>query len=53
MEFCERGSLYHVLRNCECPIGWERALDMLKQIVKGIAVLHNHKPAIMHRDLKV
>lgn len=53
MEYCERGSLYHVLRNPECLIGWERALDMLEEIVKGIKVLHDHKPAIMHRDLKV
>lgn len=53
MEYCERGSLYHVLRNPECIIGWDRALDMLEEIVKGIKVLHDHKPAIMHRDLKV
>eukprot|EP01126_Amoeba_proteus_P034459 TRINITY_DN3434_c0_g1_i2.p1 TRINITY_DN3434_c0_g1~~TRINITY_DN3434_c0_g1_i2.p1 ORF type:complete len:772 (-),score=154.55 TRINITY_DN3434_c0_g1_i2:123-2318(-) len=52
MEFCERGSLFDVLKNPECPIGWERAFQMLEEITSGIQVLHDHKPAIMHRDLK-
>eukprot|EP01125_Pyxidicula_operculata_P011747 TRINITY_DN3849_c0_g1_i3.p1 TRINITY_DN3849_c0_g1~~TRINITY_DN3849_c0_g1_i3.p1 ORF type:complete len:674 (+),score=195.78 TRINITY_DN3849_c0_g1_i3:382-2403(+) len=52
MELCERGSLYDVLGNNSIDINWERAFDMLEEIVKGIQTLHNHDPPILHRDLK-
>jgi len=52
MEFCEFGSLYHVLRSSEHNFGWARSIDMLSQIVNGIKVLHDHRPSILHRDLK-
>lgn len=53
MEFCDRGSLYNVLQDEDVEINWQRAFNMLEEVVKGIQALHTHNPPIMHRDLKV
>jgi len=52
MEYCELGSLFHVLRSTEHNIGWELGIDMLLNVVRGISMLHEHTPTILHRDLK-
>lgn len=53
MEFCERGSLYDVLKDDTVKMDWWMAFTMLEEVVKGIKCLHDHDPVIMHRDLKV
>lgn len=52
MEYCSRGSLYHVLKDKSLNIGWSLALNMMKQSALGIEALHNNSPQILHRDLK-
>jgi ankyrin repeat protein/tRNA A-37 threonylcarbamoyl transferase component Bud32 len=52
MEFCARGSLYHVLNDKTLDINWERALNIAIEMANGIAVLHGWDPQIVHRDLK-
>lgn len=52
MEYCARGSLYHVLKDQSLEIGWSRALNMMLDTTLGLEALHNNKPQILHRDLK-
>jgi serine/threonine protein kinase len=52
LEFCARGSLYHVLKDETNTINWERGLQIMKETVAGIDALHGNEPMIMHRDLK-
>eukprot|EP00005_Dracoamoeba_jomungandri_P008043 CAMPEP_0174269954 /NCGR_PEP_ID=MMETSP0439-20130205/42791_1 /TAXON_ID=0 /ORGANISM="Stereomyxa ramosa, Strain Chinc5" /LENGTH=1261 /DNA_ID=CAMNT_0015358989 /DNA_START=638 /DNA_END=4423 /DNA_ORIENTATION=- len=52
MEYCQRGSLYDVLRSTEYSITWGLAISIAKQFVKGIARLHSASPQVLHRDLK-
>eukprot|EP00727_Mastigamoeba_balamuthi_P006173 m51a1_g2175 putative ankyrin repeat-containing protein (759) ;mRNA; f:77335-80720 len=52
MEYCELGSLYHVLNNEHVPIRWSQTLSFMEQMLKGLLMLHTHKPPIFHRDLK-
>jgi len=52
MEYCARGSLYHVLKDEAIEIGWDRALSLMLQTMEGLHALHTNKPQIMHRDLK-
>jgi len=52
MEYCSRGSLYHVLNDENLDIGWEKVFVFAKDMVLGIQTLHNWKPQIVHRDLK-
>eukprot|EP01025_Chloroclados_australasicus_P031072 TRINITY_DN3136_c1_g1_i4.p1 TRINITY_DN3136_c1_g1~~TRINITY_DN3136_c1_g1_i4.p1 ORF type:complete len:1377 (-),score=137.85 TRINITY_DN3136_c1_g1_i4:366-4496(-) len=62
-EFCDRGSLFDVLKDCresssnskatnKMLLGWVRRLQMLLDAAKGMLNLHKHKPPIVHRDLK-
>lgn len=51
MEFCERGSLYDILKRKE-RVGWSAVFRLFKEIVCGVAALHRLKPPIVHRDLK-
>lgn len=53
MEYCSRGSLYHVLNNNQLNLTWELSLDFCKQMAQGMNELHNWTPSpIVHRDLK-
>lgn len=52
MEYCARGSLYHVLRDETLDINWDRALSLMIQTTEGLHALHTNTPQIMHRDLK-
>jgi serine/threonine protein kinase len=52
MEYCARGSMYHVLRDETLDINWDRALTLMVQTTEGIHALHTNTPQIMHRDLK-
>jgi serine/threonine protein kinase len=52
MEYCSRGSLYHVLNDRSLDIGWERALGFALDMARGINTLHTWKTPIVHRDLK-
>lgn len=52
MEYCARGSLYHVLRDDTLEINWERAISLMIQTTEGLHALHTNTPQIMHRDLK-
>jgi serine/threonine protein kinase len=52
MEYCSRGSLYHVLNDKTLDIGWERGLGFALNMAQGINVLHTWKIPIVHRDLK-
>lgn len=52
MEYCSRGSLYHVLKDPSLEIGWPRALNIMHEITLGLEALHNNEPQILHRDLK-
>jgi len=52
MEYCSRGSLYHVLQNDKYDIGWDRTFRFALETVKGIETLHTWDPPIVHRDLK-
>jgi ankyrin repeat protein/predicted Ser/Thr protein kinase len=50
MEFCGRGSLFHVLNKAGLNVGWSQALEWGAQAAGGTACLHDH--GIVHRDLK-
>lgn len=53
MEYCSRGSLYHVLNNKQMDLMWDQALMFCSDMACGMEVLHNFKPdPIVHRDLK-
>lgn len=52
MEFCSRGSLYHVITNDKYDIGWDKVFRFAIETTKGIDTLHNADPQIVHRDLK-
>lgn len=52
MEYCSRGSLYHVITNEKYDIGWEKVFRFAIETTKGIDQLHNADPQIVHRDLK-
>jgi len=52
MEYCPRGTLYHVMKDPNEDISWKRVLDFFTQTVRGIDCLHNCNPPILHRDLK-
>lgn len=52
MEYCSRGSLYHVLTSDKYEIGWDRVFRFAIEATRGIDQLHNGDPQIVHRDLK-
>jgi hypothetical protein len=57
-EYCERGSLADLIQLANrCPpiasqLTWERRLQMALEAAQGMLFLHNHKPQVIHRDLK-
>eukprot|EP01116_Phalansterium_solitarium_P012850 TRINITY_DN2951_c0_g4_i1.p1 TRINITY_DN2951_c0_g4~~TRINITY_DN2951_c0_g4_i1.p1 ORF type:complete len:1137 (-),score=384.94 TRINITY_DN2951_c0_g4_i1:568-3978(-) len=52
MEFCSRGSLFHVLRDNLNIIDWDRFFSFALQFTGGLNRLHTNKPQILHRDFK-
>ena len=52
MEYCENGSLYHVLQRKDYDITWPTYFRLAKEIVIGVRDLHAMDPPIVHRDLK-
>lgn len=52
MEYCSRGSLYHVITSDKYDIGWDKVFHFAIEATKGTEQLHNADPQIVHRDLK-
>lgn len=54
MELCLRGSLYDVLSDKKLgrQIDWHKFFSFAIHSVRGVQVLHNYEPQILHRDLK-
>jgi len=52
IEYCSRGSLYHVMKQTELYFDWPRFFDFSTQATVSVAALHSHKKGIVHRDLK-
>jgi serine/threonine protein kinase len=52
MEFCGKGSLYHVMNDLKMDIGWDKVINLSKEMVRGVDCLHSHDPSIVHRDFK-
>lgn len=52
MEYCARGSLYHVLKDESLDLGWARIFGIAKDCACGVRALHNYTPQILHRDIK-
>ncbi|XP_052198844.1 serine/threonine-protein kinase CTR1-like isoform X2 [Diospyros lotus] len=53
-EYLSRGSLYELLQMCAAGIELndKRCLNMAYDVAQGMNYLHQHKPPIVHRDLK-
>lgn len=52
MEYCQRGSLYDVLRDPEFKMTWDHFFSFAIDTLEGLAVLHQSNPSILHRDMK-
>jgi serine/threonine protein kinase len=52
LEYCDQGSLLHVLKRNDIVWDWERVFDVLRQVLQAVNDLHTHQPQIVHRDLK-
>ena len=52
LEHAAGGSLRDLLDNAERELAWALRVWLLLGIAEGVAELHSHKPAIIHRDLK-
>ncbi|XP_049848969.1 stress-activated protein kinase alpha-like [Schistocerca gregaria] len=51
MEYCANGSLYDILRS-DMSFGWDLFFSIAVEMASGLAVLHQARPCILHRDLK-
>lgn len=51
-EYCERGSLYSIIRDTGVPLSNRKLLGMAIDIARGMTYLHGSEPPIIHRDLK-
>lgn len=52
MEYVKGRSLDEVIKKEVGPIRRERAINLFKQILEGIAYIHNQPAPIIHRDIK-
>jgi hypothetical protein len=51
-ELCEKGSMLTLIENATSDIPIDFCLQLLSDVSKGMAYLHNQSPAVIHRDLK-
>mmetsp|Transcript_56779 Transcript_56779/g.164723 ORF Transcript_56779/g.164723 Transcript_56779/m.164723 type:complete len:337 (+) Transcript_56779:69-1079(+) len=51
-EFCAGGCLFDLLYNSRQPLSLRQIVKILHDVAAGMKFLHNHKPPILHRDLK-
>ena len=52
MEYTKHRSLYEMIHSVTVPIDGDMLLSFCKDIVRGMAYLHQHKPPVLHNDLK-
>eukprot|EP00930_Biecheleria_cincta_P000532 TRINITY_DN10116_c0_g1_i2.p1 TRINITY_DN10116_c0_g1~~TRINITY_DN10116_c0_g1_i2.p1 ORF type:complete len:809 (-),score=160.59 TRINITY_DN10116_c0_g1_i2:21-2447(-) len=52
-EFCSGGHLLNLLEKHQGLLKEKQVVDTLKEVVAGVAVLHDISPPVQHRDLKV
>lgn len=52
MEYIEGRTLSEIIRRETGPIRRERAIKLFKQMLEGVAYIHNQPKTIIHRDLK-
>ena len=52
LEYCARGSLEDYMKDHANEFTWEKFFTFARQATEGLLVLHNWKPAIVHRDFK-
>eukprot|EP01119_Soliformovum_irregulare_P015213 TRINITY_DN4250_c0_g1_i1.p1 TRINITY_DN4250_c0_g1~~TRINITY_DN4250_c0_g1_i1.p1 ORF type:complete len:754 (+),score=232.16 TRINITY_DN4250_c0_g1_i1:272-2263(+) len=50
MEYCEKGSLFSLLKEKNFNLNWEVVVQFSTMLAEGIEYLHDHD--ILHRDLK-
>ena len=51
-EYVERGSLFDIIQDTKSTYTWQRGIDVMTDVARGMHYLHSHKPPILHRDLK-
>lgn len=51
-EFCSGGSLFDLLYNSKQELSLRQKVKILTDVAAGMRCLHQHKPCILHRDLK-
>jgi serine/threonine protein kinase len=52
LEYCNGGSLYDLLHKRKVKLSTQQQIEIALRIAEGMEYLHNHKPKIVHRDLK-
>jgi serine/threonine-protein kinase len=52
MEFVEGRTLSEIIQKQVGPIYQERAINLFKQVLEGLAYIHNKPNPIIHRDIK-
>jgi hypothetical protein len=52
LEYCARGSLHSFLKDSTKELTWDLFFKWSIQCVRGVQVLHQFEPQIVHRDLK-
>jgi sulfatase modifying factor 1 len=51
MEYIEGRTLNEIIKREIGPIQQERAIELFKQMLRGMAYVHNQTPLIIHRDI--
>jgi len=52
IEWCAGGDLFRLLHKSCIELQWSHQVKVLTDVAAGMTFLHEHKPRIMHRDLK-
>ncbi len=52
MEYIEGRTLSEIIKSETGPIRRERAINLFKQMLEGVAYIHNQPETIIHRDIK-
>mmetsp|Transcript_41177 Transcript_41177/g.103832 ORF Transcript_41177/g.103832 Transcript_41177/m.103832 type:complete len:728 (-) Transcript_41177:82-2265(-) len=52
MEFCSNGSLYSYMKRKNVEFTWKEVFHFAEGTLRGLQVLHDYTPSILHRDLK-